>query len=152
MAFTPHPPPSTQHDPAKPGLSVFVYGTLKPGGRYYRELCAHHAPAAVPAWVAGRLYHLPDFGYPAVGDGEDRVSGYILSFADERVLPELDALEVYDPAAPPEANMYLRVWQTVETADGPVEAWVYRMTEARLAQYRGIYEPSGDWDHLIDRD
>jgi gamma-glutamylcyclotransferase (GGCT)/AIG2-like uncharacterized protein YtfP len=43
-------------------LSVFVYGTLKRGGRYHARYCPTIIDAE-PAAVWGRLYHLPQ-GYP----------------------------------------------------------------------------------------
>lgn len=137
-------------------LNVFVYGTLKPGGKYHKVYCEALAPEAIPAWIPGRLYHLPAYGYPAVGEGEDRVQGYVLRFGDHvdaaALLADLDELEIYDPALPLEDNMYLRQRMTVATAQGPIEAWVYLMSAARLALYQGIYDPSGDWDQLMSRE
>lgn len=45
-------------------LRLFVYGTLKKGGRYHDRYCAG-ARDIVPAAVWGRLFHLPA-GYPAL--------------------------------------------------------------------------------------
>lgn len=129
-------------------LSVFVYGTLKPGGFYYKQLCETFRPGAIPAWTSGRLYHLPGFGYPAMTVGEDRIEGYILRFADDTVLPALDELEVYDPERLPEQNMYLRQRLIVQSHLGPLEVWAYLMTEAKVAEYQGIYLPEGNWPHL----
>lgn len=136
-------------------LDVFVYGTLKPGGKYYKVYCEALAPLAIPAWIPGRLYHLPDYGYPAVGEGHDRIHGYVLRFGagidPDSLLAELDELEVYDPHLPLADNMYLRQRMTIETVQGSIEAWVYLMSAARLALYRGVYDPSGNWDHLLPR-
>jgi len=52
-------------------LRLFVYGTLKRGGRHHARLCAG-AHAVEPATVWGRLYHLPA-GFPALVFPRSRV-------------------------------------------------------------------------------
>ncbi|MEZ0368064.1 MAG: gamma-glutamylcyclotransferase, partial [Candidatus Sericytochromatia bacterium] len=90
-------------------------------------------------------------GYPAVTQGPDRIQGYVLRFDDASVLEELDELEQYEPGRP-EHSFYVRYWLTVATAAGPIEAWVYLMSEETIRSQGGIYLPSGDWDiHRSER-
>jgi gamma-glutamylcyclotransferase (GGCT)/AIG2-like uncharacterized protein YtfP len=133
--------------PAAEPLRVFVYGTLKPGGMYYRQVCEAFAPQAIPAWIPGRLYHLPKLNYPAVTTGEDRIQGFVLSFDAPGPLAELDEVEEYD-AERPESSLYLRHWLTIQTDQGPVEAWGYLMRHEQVQALGGIYLPEGLWDHL----
>lgn len=54
-------------------LCVFVYGTLKPSGRYHQRYhqryCANFLTAALPAQVKGELYDFSQLGYPALTPG-----------------------------------------------------------------------------------
>ncbi|MDB9315329.1 gamma-glutamylcyclotransferase [Spirulina sp. CS-785/01] len=73
-------------------LSVFVYGTLKPGERNYPRYCAGKVVQQQPAFTWGTLYHL-SLGYPGMTEGEEKVQGTLLTFSDERVLADLDSLQ-----------------------------------------------------------
>lgn len=79
-------------------LFVFVYGTLKPGGRYHQRYCGKALAQALPAVTKGRLYSFTQWGYPAMTAGDDWVKGYLLTFYDtadvcSAVLKQLDDLE-----------------------------------------------------------
>lgn len=87
-------------------LYVFVYGTLKPGGRYHQRYCGRALAQALPAVTKGRLYDFAQWGYPAMTAGEDWVQGYLLRFCDspqerlrqranvcQEILQRLDSLE-----------------------------------------------------------
>ncbi|MEL6553978.1 MAG: gamma-glutamylcyclotransferase family protein [Cyanobacteria bacterium J06621_11] len=81
-------------------LSVFVYGTLKPGGRYHSQYCGQYSPEILPAATRGRLYDFPNLGYPAMTAGDDWVKGYLFRFSQpesvcKTILQNLDALEGY---------------------------------------------------------
>jgi gamma-glutamylcyclotransferase (GGCT)/AIG2-like uncharacterized protein YtfP len=121
---------------------VFVYGTLKPGGKYHQAYCGDRILRAEPAIAPGQLYDLP-LGYPAMAPGGDTV----LSFASASILPRLDELEDYSPAAPPEQNLYQRERCAVRHPDGsPLgEVWLYRMALARIQALGGTYLPQGIW-------
>ncbi|MCS6815597.1 MAG: gamma-glutamylcyclotransferase, partial [Cyanobacteria bacterium] len=91
-----------------PGMiRVFVYGTLKPGERYYPHYCADKVIAVRPAIAYGNLYALP-MGYPAMTIGHRSVQGYVLTFADESIFNALDELEGYNASAPAADNEYDR--------------------------------------------
>jgi gamma-glutamylcyclotransferase (GGCT)/AIG2-like uncharacterized protein YtfP len=65
-------------------ISIFVYGTLKQGYCNHERFCKT-AVSIKPAWVWGRLYHLPA-GYPALEVPEASVlaHGTRNPLADER--------------------------------------------------------------------
>ncbi|MGD1867382.1 MAG: gamma-glutamylcyclotransferase [Phormidesmis sp.] len=131
---------------------VFVYGTLKPGGRYHERYCGAYAPRIIPAMVRGRLFHFPDLGYPAMAEGEGWVKGYLLIFAQPQsvcavVLSQLDRLEGYQSDSSSADNDYDRCRLDVFNYDGRFlqQAWVYRMSMAAIASQGGVLLPAGDW-------
>ncbi len=137
-------------------LSVFVYGTLKPGGRYHRRYCGRALAQALPAVVKGSLYDFPQWGYPAMTSGEEWVKGYLLVFQGSSavcsdILQRLDKLEgVAGDGTAQEGtrnDSYQRCWQLVFTLSyQPLQkAWVYRMKGDQVRQFRGVYLPEGDW-------
>jgi gamma-glutamylcyclotransferase (GGCT)/AIG2-like uncharacterized protein YtfP len=126
-------------------IKVFVYGTLKPGERYYDRYCAGKVIAAQEAIVYGQLYDLP-LGYPAMILGKSLVYGVLLHFAEPAALIALDELEDYCPHRPLEENEYLRVEREVFSLElQPLGlAWVYVMQPQR-AELEGVLLPNGRW-------
>jgi len=120
-------------------VRVFVYGTLKPGEANYQKYCAKKVISAEPATTRGQLFALP-MGYPAMTLGDNLVHGYLLSFADSRILSGLDELEDYQPTRQISENLYNR--QQVEVFNlkeiSLAWAWVYLMTPDRVSQIGGI--------------
>lgn len=138
-AAAPPPRPSAR-------ISVFVYGTLKPGEFYYPQYCEGKCVEAREARVKGQLFDLP-FGYPAMTEGEGVVYGYLFQFADEQILRDLDELEDYDPTRSTDANEYQRV--AVEVCDlsgGAIgRAWTYVMSAERVRRSGGVFLADGVW-------
>jgi gamma-glutamylcyclotransferase (GGCT)/AIG2-like uncharacterized protein YtfP len=149
-------------------LFVFVYGTLKPGGRYHQRYCDRALAEAIPAVMKGRLYNFAQWGYPAMTAGDDWVKGYLLRFCDSAticsaVLQRLDSLEgILDtdvsrldgsglteliPAVSVSDDSYQRCWQSIFTPSYELfqSAWVYRMTDDQVRRFGGVYLPSGNW-------
>lgn len=119
---------------------IFVYGTLKPGGRNYH--LARGVTHTEPGYLENySLVHFEPEGYPAMVPGEGRVYGVVLSFRDlEAALPALDALEGCDQT-PPE---YERVQVNVQPSGETVWTYVY-INNVRLAA-EGISQVNGgDW-------
>ncbi|MDX2212025.1 MAG: gamma-glutamylcyclotransferase [Oculatellaceae cyanobacterium bins.114] len=127
-------------------LSVFVYGTLKPGGFYYKQYCEGRVVASYEAIALGQLYDLP-LGYPAMTTGNDPVRGYVLEFNQPEVLQDLDELEGYDPQRSPDQNEYERVWVEVFDRDRHSLgfAWTYVMTTEQALSLGGVLLPQGVW-------
>lgn len=106
-------------------LPVFVYGTLRNGEGNYQGILAGNTISEIPA----RLPHatMYDGGCPfVVAEGTGTVTGEVMALNPDTLdetMARLDRLEGY--RGPGMSNMYDRVRTTVETTDGPVEAWVY---------------------------
>jgi gamma-glutamylcyclotransferase (GGCT)/AIG2-like uncharacterized protein YtfP len=104
---------------------LFVYGTLRAGfdgnmARWLRSV----ATLTGSARAAGRLYRVAD--YPGFVPGaEGHVAGDLFTLADPAgAFAILDAHEECTPAFP-EPWEYRRVRISVDTPDGPAEAWTY---------------------------
>ncbi len=125
-------------------LSVFVYGTLKPGESNH-HYCGDCILGQAPALVRGRLYALPA-GYPAMTAGEGWVKGVCLTFADDQILQVLDELEAYSPGQP-DQNEYQRVWVALFNGGQDLigYGWTYQMSEERIEQEGGRFLRSGEW-------
>lgn len=119
---------------------LFVYGTLKPGGRNYA--LAQGVISAESAFIDGfELLHFDPEGYPALVRGAGRVHGVLLTFADiTAALPVLDALEGVHQN-PPE---YARIVVTAQPTGQDVWTYLY-VNGARLAAAGVSPVPGGDW-------
>ncbi|MEA5533026.1 gamma-glutamylcyclotransferase family protein [Crocosphaera sp. XPORK-15E] len=127
-------------------LKVFVYGTLKPGERNYSIYCKGQVIKTCRAYTYGYLYQL-NLGYPAMTVGDNKVKGYLLTFAEETALENLDELEDYHPQRSPQDNQYLRQKLAIYNVTGePLgEAWSYLMTPDNIQKFRGTFLKSGWW-------
>jgi gamma-glutamylcyclotransferase (GGCT)/AIG2-like uncharacterized protein YtfP len=127
-------------------VHVFVYGTLKPGEANYQKYCAKKVVKAQRATVQGQLFALP-MGYPAMTPGNSQVQGYLLSFAESDILPELDKLEDYQPTRHMSENLYIRQQMEVFDSQGRflAWAWTYCMTLDRVIQIDGVHQLDGWW-------
>lgn len=130
-------------------MNVFVYGTLKPGERNYPIYCQTQVIQICQAYTYGHLYHLK-LGYPAMTVGDQKVRGYLLTFADEAILTSLDRLENYQPQRSPQKNQYLRkklpIYAATEEFLG--DAWGYVMTFSKVMTYQGTLIESGWWTQI----
>lgn len=79
--------------------------------------------------------------------GETWVRGYLLQFADESALMDLDHLEDYQPQRPEAQNEYQRREVEVFEKEGRSLgfAWAYFMTLQKVQQYNGKWIASGEW-------
>jgi len=125
-------------------VPLFVYGTLKPGEAAFDTYCACVRIQQVAAWVAGRLYHLPQ-GYPALTLEAGWVQGALLQ-VPLAVLVHLDAYEDFDPHRP-HRSAYLRLLLPVHDQKREVLtlAWAYVMALDRVRQAGGHWLPTGIW-------
>jgi len=111
-------------------ISVFVYGTLKPG-QCNHDLFRGYDVTFTPATIPGRLY---GYGLPVClvlpDDSPDRVHGYVATFDSLSLLNRLDRLEgVHSGGKGYDIYERLEVTATLETGE-TVEAFVYGTTEA----------------------
>ncbi|MFN6570399.1 gamma-glutamylcyclotransferase [Dendronalium sp. ChiSLP03b] len=127
-------------------VRVFVYGTLKPGEANYDKYCASKAVNAQRSVAMGELFSLP-MGFPAMTVGEYFVHGYLLVFADPRILDVLDELEDYQPTRQISENLYIRQDLEIYSLQGLSLgcAWVYLMTPERVSYLKGVPQPDGWW-------
>ncbi|WP_269524039.1 gamma-glutamylcyclotransferase family protein [Coraliomargarita parva] len=127
--------------------TVFVYGTLKPGGRYWPRYCEGKVASPLPAMVRGELYDL-HVGYPGlILRGDSWVQGFIMTFPEQKDFLHLDTLEDYQPGRPLHENEYNRLkvecFNPAGESFGPV--WVYEMSEAKVVEFGGTRLKSGNW-------
>lgn len=128
-------------------FTVFVYGTLKPGGRYWPRFCEGKVIDVALAKVRGELYDL-HVGYPGVlFRGNGWVEGCLLSFPKEADFLQLDWLEGYQPGRDVSKNEYIRLKMPCFSIDGePLgDFWAYEMTEATLKRHNGTRMEEGNW-------
>ncbi len=136
-------------------LCVFVYGTLKPGGRYHERYCGVYSPKVIPSVVRGQLFHFPLLGYPAMTLGKSWVKGYLLIFSQSpqlcsNILSQLDRLEGYESVGPADAsseNDYERSQLDIFDPNYQLlqQAWVYHMPMTSVLAQGGALVPGGDW-------
>lgn len=127
-------------------IKVFVYGTLKPSGKYYKIYCQGKTIEERKCWAKGKLFDLP-VGYPGMTEGDEKVYGYLLSFASYKELNNLDKLEGYTGIENSPLNEYERRKIMVYNDDNkPIdEVWCYFMPEKKIQELNGVFLPSGWW-------
>lgn len=128
---------------------VFVYGTLRPGGRNAALTGRFGLPGVQAATLpAFQLFHLSPENYPVIvpGDPGERVRGELLTYPPEvwaRVLPLLDALEGVGEVPPLYHRQRVRVTLGAGTTEG---AWTYVYARPeRLTLPGAARVPGGDW-------
>ena len=124
---------------------LFVYGTLKPGGRYHHAYCDGRTDGWTRGWTSGDLYHLPGADYPAAAPGVGRVWGYLCRLTVPGALADFDELEGVGANATGEYYRELvPVWDEGGVALG--RAWVYRMDREQILARGGVAWPLGVWE------
>lgn len=116
-------------------LPVFVYGTLRRGGRNEHRLEGRtRRPARLPDHA---LYELGGLPYCAPRPGSEVVGEVVVPDPEryEETLATLDRLE---------EGAYRRVVREVEARGGPLDAWVYVAREAVAARLEHRVA-GGDW-------
>ena len=128
-------------------LSVFVYGTLKPGGYYWPKFCEGKVSSVTPAKIRGTLYDL-HLGYPGARlEGEGWVHGFILSFDNQFDFDRVDELEGFVSQRPKSQNEYNRLKVECFSSGGaPLgQVWAYEVTEHVLQHCKGTQLVDGNW-------
>ena len=138
---------------------LFVYGSLRAGGHGHGWVQRTDPVGSTSACMAGRLFHLPSAGYPAMvpapepaspGPGPGWVAGEFIGYEDERALE--NALQDLDQLEDVEGGLFERRILPVRLDSGQrYQAWVYVFPEDRLPRLEreGVELPGGDWrDYL----
>lgn len=141
---------------------LFVYGPLRSGGRQHAWLERTHPEGLCRAWMAGRLFHLPTAGFPAMVPASEPttpppspgwVLGEFVGYGDEgeleAALADLDGLQGVAE------DLFTRRVLPVEL-DGKLRysAWVYIFEADRLPQLekQAVELPEGDWTPYLEAD
>lgn len=107
---------------------VFVYGTLKEGGKLDRKDFSKRRISVTAATIVGKLY---DAGwYPAVKlVGKGDVHGEVHEFKKEDmdfIVHSMDRIEGYDPDSADKSNLYVRRIVVAKSKNGEkMKAYVY---------------------------
>lgn len=138
-----------------PADGLFVYGSLREGGSNHGWLLRTGPEGLTRAWTAGRLFHLPAGGFPALvpgalpeGDppGPGWVAGEFVGYEDPQDLEA--ALADLDPLEGVEEGLFSREILPVVLESGHrYQAWVYVFHVERLPRLEreAIEVPGGDW-------
>lgn len=111
---------------------VFVYGTLKEGGKLDRKDFSKRRISVTAAAIVGKLY---DTGwYPAVKlVGKGDVHGEVHEFKKEDmdfIVHSMDRIEGYDPDSTDKSNLYVRRIVIAKSKDGEkMKAYVYEFSQ-----------------------
>ncbi len=124
-------------------LHIFVYGTLRRGGRAdMHGLLARGAELVGAGTCAGRLFLVEDYpGVVGSEDVRDVVHGEVYRLAADpearsALLRGLDRYEGYEPAVP-DASLFVRVADDVTLDSGEtVRAWVYHYNRPTIGLER----------------
>lgn len=134
--------------------AYFVYGTLRPGGRFWPNVASYVADYE-PAYLDGyTLHHLPE-GYPAIRAASGRVFGdllFVRSRCEDLVADIIDEIEGCDQPGSP--NLYDRATVDVNRlrALGEMvlaDTYVYALDRLEHLETRGDWIPSGDWREYV---
>lgn len=139
---------------------LFVYGSLREGGRTHGWIQRTQPEGSTLAYTPGRLFHLPEAGYPAMVPGPEPdapvpgpgwVTGEFLGYEDAAALD--NALQDLDQLEDVEGDLFQRRILPVRLESGhPYLAWVYVFAEDRLPRLEkeGVELPGGDWGRYLD--
>ena len=115
-------------------MKVFVYGTLKSGGRLF---LAEHAKNVRPATVQGKMYTFGNIWFPFADFMKDGIVQGEIHEYDPLMLDTLDRIEL--------GAGYRRV--KIVTNEGE-EAWAYHYPEV---DEKFTEVEDGYFDHLMER-
>jgi gamma-glutamylcyclotransferase (GGCT)/AIG2-like uncharacterized protein YtfP len=127
--------------------TVFVYGTLKPGGRYHHVAREAGIFTFEKAYLENHIiYDLEPENYPAVIPGVGVVYGYVFTYDDiNKALVMLDRLEAIHED-PPE---YKREQVMVQPMGEMVWVYIYARAE-RLKTAKQVED--GEWLEALPQD
>ena len=107
-------------------FAVFVYGTLKIGGRFSFGFDSFRLSSEKASIKNMDMFSIGG-NFPAIVPGKGIVHGELHKFQkkhESAILSRMDMVEGFDGEGNP-YNLYNRVKTTVQTTSGPVEATLY---------------------------
>lgn len=134
---------------------LFVYGSLREGGSRHGWLQRTNPQGLTRAFAPGRLFHLPDAGFPAfvagglpavLPPGPGWVLGEFIGYDDPGELAL--AVENLDPLEGVAEELFARRLVPVLLDSGHTyAAWAYVFPEERLLRLEreAVELPDGDW-------
>lgn len=131
---------------------IFVYGSLRTGFYNYDKYLKGKVSDTKLGNVKGKLYHMPNKGYPALLEGEDIVIGEVMTIKDfEEVMIPMDKMENY--YGPNDIrNEYNRIIMDVKLENGETEScyvYYYAMNDEEVFNENSIYVSNGDWANFM---
>ena len=138
-------------EPIQP-KKIFVYGSLRIGFFNYDKYLMGKVSDSKIGKVKGKLYHMPNKGYPALMEGDDEVFGEVMTLNDfESVMIPMDKMENYY-GVNDSRNEYNRIVMDVELLDGSIEScyvYYYAMNDEAIFNKNSIYIKNGDWKNYM---
>jgi gamma-glutamylcyclotransferase (GGCT)/AIG2-like uncharacterized protein YtfP len=134
---------------------LFVYGTLRSGGRNHGWIRRTLPEGSTLAYCPGRLFQLPGQGYPAMvpapepqpgPPGPGWIVGEFIGYEDDQALE--NAVQDLDPLEDVDGGLFQRRLSLVVLDSGHrYTAWVYVFPEERLPRLErdALELPAGDW-------
>lgn len=134
-------------------LNVFVYGSLRMGYFNYDKYLKGHVKNVRSARVKGKLYHMPNKGYPALVDGNDYVYGEVMEIDNyKEVMVSMDEMEGYFGEENKD-NEYNRIPLNVEIlqSNSIEKCYVYKYNLIHDKEFiaHRQYVDSGDWSKRL---
>lgn len=135
-------------------MKLFVYGSLRENFFNYDIYLKGQVIESQIGKIKGKLYHMPNKGYPAVVEGTDDVYGEIISIKNfHENLESMDKMEGFIGEGHPN-NEYNRVIVDVELVEsGGVEqaySYIYNLPHEEDFKTHSEYVPHGDWKkHML---
>lgn len=138
---------------------LFVYGTLMEGGRNHAWLRRTNPIGSTRAFAPGRLFHLPESGFPAMTPGvipetwppgSGWVKGEFIGYEDEAdldaALGDLDQLE-----GVPEGRFNRQLLPVLLEGGQSYAAWAYVVPPEALPRLEreGLELLDGDWSPYL---
>lgn len=129
---------------------IFVYGSLRQGFYNYDKFLKGKTINEISgAYILGKLFHLPNKGYPATISGEDIVVGEVFDVIDNgKILEDIHRMEGFISPGNID-NKYNLEEKEVIFSDGSREhlpTYIYNSTKNKIIENDlGIYIPNGDW-------
>ncbi len=129
-------------------MKFFVYGSLSEGLVHFNKI-QEFINSSKPATTKASVYRLK-VGYPVLmEEGHDQISGQLLELrATEFLVNLLDEFHGFHKLEESK-SLYFRREVTVQTEDGPVQAWAYVLNPKKLPKTATLII-GGDWKAALE--